>query len=185
MKSTPPASTSSSSAATAMPSSAARSATAAPRAAAPVDYRANVERQSREQKSVGSLLSYVVYGLIAFFVIGVALAGYGANVIFRQIHDQSVTVADLDTRYAAANKDLGVKLATTQESLIESQGQITRQQELILKQQDAINRLLSATTDGANALKAEKQARAQETANLRARVRDLENKPATTTTTRY
>jgi len=139
-----------------------------------------VERQSREQKSVGNILAYVVYGLIGFFVISAGLALYGADVIFKQIHDQSVTVSDLDQRYAAANKDLNAKLAATQDTLGQAQAQIARQQDLILRQQEELNRLIAATNDNANALKAEKQARAQETASLRAQVRDMEYRGATT-----
>jgi hypothetical protein len=172
----PAPSSSASSATTTLPSSVARAATSSPRPASTVDYRANVERQSREQKSVGSLLSYVVYALIGFFVISAGLAGYGSYVIFQRLHDQSQTVSDLDARYAAANKDLNAKLATTQDTLSQAQAQIARQQDLILKQQEELNRLIAATSDNASALKTEKQARAQETASLRARVRDLEDR---------
>jgi len=174
-----PASSSSASTTTSMPSSVARSATASPRPATTIDYRANVDRQSREQKSVGNILSYVVYALIAFFVISAALAGYGTKVIFDRLHDQSATVSDLDARYAAANKELNAKLATTQDTLNQAQAQILRQQDLILKQQEELNRIIAATNDNANAVKTEKQARAQEAAALRERVRDLENRGAT------
>jgi hypothetical protein len=183
MKTAPAASTPSpsSSASATMPTSIARSATASPRPATSVDYRANVDRQSREQKSVGSLLSYVVYGLIAFFVISAILAGYGADVIFKQLHDQSMTVSDLDARYAEANKDLTAKLATTQDTLTQAQAQIGRQQDLIVKQQEELNKLIAATNDNESAIKLEKSSRAQETVNLRARVRDLENSRGTST----
>jgi uncharacterized coiled-coil protein SlyX len=136
-----------------------------------------VERQSREQKSVGNILAYAVYALIGFFVLSAGLAIYGADVIFTQLHDQSVTVSDLDARNAAASKDLNVKLATTQDTLAQAQAQITRQQDLIVRQQEQLNRLIAATNDNAAALKSEKQARTQETANLRSRIRDLENRP--------
>ncbi len=163
---------------TPMPTSFTRPATSASptRPATTSDYRANIERQSREQKSVGNLLSYIVYGFIILFVLVVGLAGYGADVIFKQLHDESATVSDLDARYSAANKDLNAKLATTQDTLNTAQATINRQQDVILKQQEELNRLISATSDNAAAIKAEKQARAQETANLRGQVRDLENK---------
>jgi Flp pilus assembly protein TadB len=144
-----------------------------------------VERQSREQKSVGNILSYLVYGLLAFFVIGAALAGYGVYTLSRQINEESVTVSDLDQRYAKANTDLATKLAQTQDSLNAAQGQITRQQDLIVKQQDAINRLITSVNDTTNAVKAEKLSRAQETAALRSRVRELESKEAAATTQKY
>jgi hypothetical protein len=178
MKTMPTASPASSASTTTAPLAAARSATSASRPASPIDYRTNVERQSREQKSVGSLLSYVVYGLIAIFVMGALLAAYGANVIFERIHSQSVTVSELDTHYASANTEVNAKLATAQDTLSQAQAQIARQQDLILKQQDAINKLINATNDDAAALKSERQARAQEASNLRMRVRQLEIKNA-------
>ncbi len=135
-----------------------------------------MERQAREQKSVGSLLSYVVYGLIAFFIISGGLAGYGAKVIFSKLNDQSHTVSDLDARYSAANKDLNAKLATAQDTLNQAQTQIARQQDLIMKQQEELNRLITAASDNDAAIKQERQARAQDTANLRGRVKMLEYK---------
>lgn len=165
-------------AATASASTVRPSSTTSPRPAASIDYRANVERQTREQKSVGSILSYVVYGLIAIFVIGASLAGYGADIIFAKLHDQSATVSELDQRYAAENKILTTNLATAQEAIVQAQAQITRQQDLIVKQQEELNRLIAATNDNAASLKTERQLRAQETATLRQRVKDLENRNA-------
>ncbi len=98
------------------PAAASVASTARP-AATNVDYRANVERQSREQKSVGSILSYFVYGLIAVFVLGAGLATYGAVIIFRQLHDENTTISDLDARYSAKVGDLNKQLASTQETL--------------------------------------------------------------------
>jgi Skp family chaperone for outer membrane proteins len=176
MKTIPTTSTAPSSSASTLPSSISRSTTTPSRPATTVDYRANVERQSREQKSVGNILSYVVYALIGFFVVSAGLAAYGADVIFKQIHDQSVTVNDLDQKYAKATGDLNAKLAATQDTLAQAQAQIARQQDLILRQQEEINLLIAATNDNTSALKQERQARTQETSSLRERVRDLENR---------
>jgi hypothetical protein len=132
---------------------------------------------------VGGLLAILVYSLIAFFVLGAALAGYGAYVVSVQLHQQSVTVSQLDAKYAAANKDLDAKLASTLDTLTQAQSQIDRQQELILRQQETINKLLSATQETAAAVRQEKQTRAEETASLRERVKDLEYQ--TTTTRKY
>ena len=187
MKSIPTVTSASSpSASTAQTSSPRPTTASTSRPASTVDYRANVERQSREQKSVGNILAYVVYALIAFFVISAGLAGYGAKVIFDRLHDQSATVSDLDARYSAANKDLNAKLAATQDTLTAAQAQIARQQDLIVqqqqdinKQQQDINKLISATNDNTSALRTERATRAQEAANLRGRIRDLEERPST------
>ncbi len=81
-----------------------------------------------------------------FFVIGAGLAGYGAYVIFKQLHDQSATVSELDSRYAAANKDLNCASSPPLRTPSrQAQAQITRQQDLIVKQQEELNRLIAAT----------------------------------------
>jgi hypothetical protein len=151
------------------------------RPAGVTDYRSNIDRQSREQKSVGGILSIAVFSLIGLFVVGAVLAGYGAYVFSKQIHQQSVTMSDLDNRYAAQNQSLTAELKTTQEALAQVQGEQGQQQQLITRQQDAITKLLAANTDSINALRQEKAARAEEasiraseTAALRSRVRNLE-----------
>jgi hypothetical protein len=149
-----------------------------------IDYRTNVERQAREQRSVGNILSYFVYGLIAVFILGAGLAIYGSVIIFQQLHDESATISDLDAKYALKVSAVDTQLATTQNSLAEAQAQIQRQQDLLTKQQEDLNRLLAASSDNASALKAEARARAQDEALLRARIRDLESK-TTTTIQRY
>jgi hypothetical protein len=153
------------------------SASAPGRAASVSDYRANIDRQAREQKSVGGVLGIIVYVLIGFFVLSACLAGYGAYTLSRQIHAQSVTVNDLDTRYSAENKTLTGDLATTDANLADTQAQLRREQEVILRQQDTINKLVIANDNTVAALRAERQTRAAETAALKARVKTLENTP--------
>jgi hypothetical protein len=180
MKSTPSASPSSSTPASSTSVTRTASAASATRPASAVDYRSNVERQSREQKSVGGILSILVYTLIALFVLGASLAGYGAYVMTKQLNQQSVTMSDFDKRYSADYKDVNARLAATMDNLTQAQAQIGRQQELIVKQQDTINKLLSAAEDNAAAIRQEKAARAQETANIRSRLKDLEYTGPTT-----
>jgi len=117
---------------------------------------------------------------MAMFVLGFSLAGYGAYVITKQLDKQSVTMSDFDKRYASDYVDINARLATTVTTLTQAQAQIVRQQELIVKQQDAINKLLAAADDNASAIKAERSARAQETASIRARLKDLEYQGPTT-----
>jgi hypothetical protein len=178
MKTTPSASPAPS---TSTPSAApARSTPSTTRAASVVDYRTNVERQSREQKSVGDLLSIIVYTLIGLFVVGASLSGYGTYVIFKQLRQQSVTVSDLDARLSAQNSALATQLQTTVTTLSEAQAQIGREQELILKQQETINKLIAAAQDNAAAIRTERATRADETASIRERLRDLEYRGPTT-----
>jgi len=182
MKTTPsPSSSSTSSPSTSSTTStAARPATTATRAPSVSDYRSNAERQSREQKSVGDVLSVLVYTLMAVFVLGFSLAGYGAYVITKQLNKQSVTMNDFDKRYASDYTDINSRLTTTQENLTQAQAEIARQQDLIVKQQDALNKLIAAMDDNTSAIKQERATRAQETANLRSRLKDLEYQGPTT-----
>jgi hypothetical protein len=173
--------TSSSSSSFARPGSTAPS--TAVRPASSVDYRGNIERQTREQKSIGGILNLIVYSLIGVFVLFVALAAYGAHDLSRQIQKQSITVSDLDSRYAAENEALTAQLKTTQEALIQVQAQAGRQQELLLHQQETIGKLAAASDETVKALNQERAARASEsseraseTASLRVRVRSLEAK---------
>jgi hypothetical protein len=169
------------------PRAAASSSSLAPALAAPVraasvnDYRANVERQTREQKSVGGVISMVVYVLVGLFLVGGLLAGYGSYVIFKQIHQQSLTLTDLDNRYTAQNQALSAQLKASNDSLTEAltqtQAQLSRQQELVTREQDSINRLVTASDSNAAAWRQERQSRAAEEASLRIRVRNLEDQP--------
>jgi len=147
------------------------------------DYRSNIDRQSREQKSIGGILNIIVYGLIAFFVIAAALAGYGAHDVYKQLKQQSVTVSDLDSHYATATQQLADELKATQQAIIQTQSQLNRTQELAVRQQDSLTKLQAALDAQTQALRDERATRAAETSirvsensALRARVRDLEEK---------
>jgi cell division protein FtsB len=170
-----PASSASASSAQARP--AAASVTAPNRASSVNDFRSNAERQAREQKSMGDIISIIVYTLVGFVVLGTILAGYGAYVITRQIHKQSMTLSDIDSRYTAENHALALQLQATNDSLARSVAQIARQQELLNRQQDALNKLANAAEANTAAWREERQARAAEAASMRARIRDLEDEP--------
>ncbi|MCE0499297.1 MAG: hypothetical protein LV481_15260 [Methylacidiphilales bacterium] len=176
MKSTTPTPSS----ATTQPSSPARSTTSPVRPATVVDYRTNMERQAREQKSIGNLLAIVVYVLIGFFVLGSSLAGYGLYALSKQIEKQSLTIDELDKRYAAENQKLGTQLQATLDNLTQAQAQIGRQQSLILQEQEEINKLSASIEANAAALRQERAARAEDESDLRARIRDLEYRGPTT-----
>ena len=128
----------------------------------------------------------IVYSLIAFFVVGAALAAYGAHDVYRQLHAQSLTVSDLDSRYAAANQQLNDQLRVTEQSVIQLQEQLSRTQELAVRQQDALTRLQTALDAEVAALREERATRAaetsirvSETSALRSRIRLLEKNEIT------
>jgi hypothetical protein len=150
------------------------------------DYRSNIDRQSREQKSIGGILNFIVYALIGLFVVGTALAAYGAHDVYRQLRSQSVTVSDLDTRYSAANQQLNDQLKVTEQSVIQLQNELAHSQELALRQQDAIGKLQTSLDAETAALREERATRAaetsireSETSTLRSRIRNLEKNEIT------
>ncbi len=121
----------------------------------------------------------VVYALAACFVFAIVLAAYGGYTITRQIHQQSVTLTDLDSRYNAENKALTDQLKASNDSLTEAlsqtQAQLVRQQGLLARQEEMINKLSAEDDANAALLRQERIARAAETATLRARMRSLED----------
>ena len=123
------------------------------------------------------IIAIIVYTLVGLFAVGTLLAGYGAYAISRQIHKQSITLTDLDSRYAAENHELTLQLQATNDSLARSNALIARQQDMLGKQQEALTRLANEAEATNAAWRQERQARAAETASLRARVRDLEDLP--------
>jgi cell division protein FtsB len=150
------------------------------------DYRSNIERQSREQKSVGGILNIIVYALIALFVCGGLFAAYGAHDVYKQLSAQSTTVSELDSRYSAANQQLTDQLKTTQQSVDALQGQLSHAQELLVRQNDVLTKIQASLDAQSEALRqeratraAETSIRAQENSVLRARLHALENKNET------
>jgi hypothetical protein len=75
-----------------------KSASKTPTAVPFTQYQQNVQRQSREQKAVGSLLSGVAIVLIGSIVLVAGLAGYGGWMLSKQIKQQSVTMAQLESK---------------------------------------------------------------------------------------
>ncbi len=76
-------------------------------------YQQNIQRQSKEQRAVGSLLSGVAITLIILILLVAITASFGGWVLYRQIKDQSVTVAQLDTKLSHSIQALGNDLKDT------------------------------------------------------------------------
>ncbi len=145
------------------------------RAPSALDYRANIDRQAREQNSVGSFLAIVVYSLLGLFVLGACLAGYGTWALSKQIHQQSLTIGDLDRHYSDEDDLLKARLKTVSQDLAQSDALAGRQQQIVEQQQATITKLSALTEQLSANLQAERQLRSIETTTLRARVRSLEN----------
>jgi hypothetical protein len=133
------------------------------------DFRRNAERQAREQKSATALLSGVAYSIIGGIVFVALLAGFGGYVLWKQIKNQSVTVAQIEAKFDG-------EVRVLQENLHRTQEELAVQQALLKQQQETTNRLAALSEETASALRTERAIRARETAGLQQRVRRLENR---------
>ncbi len=80
-------------------------------------FQQNIQRQSREQKVVGSFLSGVAITLASLILLVAGLAGYGVYILSQQIQDQSATVRDLDRKTTASFRRLQSDLGETRSVL--------------------------------------------------------------------
>ena len=101
------------------------------------DFRRNAERQKKEQKSFGNVLATVTYSILVAFILATFLAGYGGYVLFKKIETQRMSLAALDSRYAA--EVMGLK-----EDLSRTHGEVSKLNETIAAQQEQIARLRAA-----------------------------------------
>lgn len=133
------------------------------------DFRRNAERQSREQRSFSTILSSAAYALFFSILLVAILAGWGGYILWKQIENQSVTVAQLDAKYAA-------ETASLKEDLERTHDQLDKTAALASKQQEQIIRLSSNLEETSSSLRAERQSRTRETAELRAQIKSLQHR---------
>ena len=77
----------------------------------------NIQRQSREQKAVGSLLSGVAIALLGGILLIAALAGFGGYILWNQIQDQKVTVGQLNDQFTSDIQIIESSLKATNDKL--------------------------------------------------------------------
>jgi hypothetical protein len=93
-------------------------------------FQQNVQRQAREQKAVGSILSGVVVVIFSLIIICAGLAGYGGYILHKQIGEQSVSIDQLETKMVA-NVDLlqsSLKETVAAVDALNAQSQAQKQQ---------------------------------------------------------
>jgi hypothetical protein len=192
MKSSPPYTTSSSSNALKTVGSGGQASTGGvpPRNSGIPDYKSNIERQAREQKSVGGILSIIVYCTVALLLIGGGLAFYGLYVLKEQVSGQAVTISDLQRKFDAKTTELQNRLLSTQETLNQALAQMNRENEVIVQQGEQINKLIKVGEDQAAALASvnsslnttaaalarERSGRVYSTEEIKEKMRHLENR---------
>jgi outer membrane murein-binding lipoprotein Lpp len=132
------------------------------------DFRRNAERQSKEQKAVGSLLAWISYSLVGAVLLVATLAGVGGWTLYRLIQKQSVTVAELDSQYkgefAQVREQMAAEALALQSALNRSNDRLDATTNLAIKQQDTIKALLGQAERQASSLAQfqEKLAKSQE-----------------------
>ena len=133
------------------------------------DFRKNAERQRREQRSTATLVSTASYFFLGGLVLIAVLAGFGGYVLWKQIKNQSVTVAQLDTKYAEKVDTLEQNDAQTKKALVE---QIALNQQ----QQEKITKIVVLIEKASTALREEKDARIREIGKIVQRIQRLESR---------
>jgi hypothetical protein len=137
------------------------------------DFRRNTDRQRREQKAASTLLSGVAYAFLGGLLLLAVLAGFGGYVLWKQIQNQSVTVAQLNAKVDQQDIQLSQRIEQLQQEIkTEAEAQAAVEQQ----QQEKIGKLMALQEKAASALRDEKDARAKDIALLIKRIQKLENR---------
>jgi uncharacterized protein HemX len=136
------------------------------------DFRRNTDRQRREQRAATNLLSGVAYIFLGGLVLLAVLAGFGGYVLWKQIKNQSVTVAQLNAKVDQQDTELSQRIEQIREEI---KAQAEAQAATDQQQQDRIGKLASLQEKVAAALREEKDARAKDVVLLAKRLQKLEN----------
>ncbi|MDD2708269.1 MAG: hypothetical protein PHV34_09690 [Verrucomicrobiae bacterium] len=136
-------------------------------------FQQNVQRQSREQKAVGSLLSGVAAILIGGIVLVGTLALVGGWVLWGQINDQSRTVAQLDAKVSGditnLQNSLRETVAIVEKLAAQNQAQFQAQKQQVTTLQHQVDDIKSQ-------FRKEKAANQTALQNLQRRVFELERR---------
>jgi septal ring factor EnvC (AmiA/AmiB activator) len=125
------------------------------------DFKKNAERQTREQRSTGSLLSILVWTVLAGLLLVAGLAVYGGYVLSSQIKDQALTVQQLQSKTDSEIADLRDDLNRTRTALADVVNAVN-------KQQDRINKLAQSNEEAQATIRSERALRQTMERRLRA-----------------
>jgi hypothetical protein len=130
-------------------------------------YQQNVQRQSREQKAVGSLLSGVAAVLIGSIILVGILALFGGWALHKQIKQQSTTVDQLNKRLSAEIQTANINL---QEANVQIQTLLTQTQ----AQKQQLGWLQGQIEDAKNQQKKTSASQQAKLQNLENRLKEIE-----------
>lgn len=130
------------------------------------DFRRNAERQSKEQKATGSILSGIAYSLLAVIIIVASLSAFGGYVMWRQIQSQATTVAQLSDQ-------LNSEVATLRQEAAQSR---KTSEEAFRRQQESLNKLTVSLEQQRATFLAEQKKKDQQIQSLQSRVSRIESR---------
>jgi len=130
------------------------------------DFRRNAERQSKEQKVTGNILSGIAYALLAVILIVASLSAFGGYVMWRQIQSQATTVAQLSDKL---NNEVAV---------LREESAITKKNanENFRRQQEILNKTTVALEQQRASFLAEQKKKDREILSLQGRLNRIENR---------
>ncbi len=130
------------------------------------DFRRNAERQSKEQKATGNILSGIAYALLAVILIVASLSAFGGYVMWRQIQSQATTVAQLSDKL---NNEVAV---------LREESAITKKNadENFRRQQEILNKTTVALEQQRASFLAEQKKKDREILSLQGRLNRIENR---------
>lgn len=143
------------------------------RPGAPADFRRNVQRQVREQRTVGSILGIFVALIALLLVAGLCFAGYGAYILFQDLGAQKVSTSQMRSALRGDIEQLQAAQEKARKDLRIIQDALIDQQEDTARLADSVGFRLDKIQDAVNE---EQRARQSETLLLRRRAAELEQK---------
>jgi predicted PurR-regulated permease PerM len=107
---------------------------------AALNVKRSIDRQRKEQRAVTSILSGVGLGLLLIIVGCATLSAFGGYVLWKQIQQQSVTVAQMEQSFNKDLADLQARDAELASGLDSAGAQLAKQLSSLEQIKSQVNR---------------------------------------------
>ncbi len=107
---------------------------------AALNVKRSIDRQRKEQRAVTSILSGVGLGLLLVIVGCATLSAFGGYVLWKQIQQQSVTVAQMEQKFNKDLADLQARDAELASGLDSAGAQLAKQLSSLEQIKSQVNR---------------------------------------------
>ena len=107
---------------------------------AALNVKRSIDRQRKEQRAVTSILSGVGLGLLLIIVGCATLSAFGGYVLWKQIQQQSVTVAQMEQKINKDLADLQARDAELASGLESAGAQLAKQMSSLEQIKSQVNR---------------------------------------------